>query len=168
MAIHSQILVKIRQAVWPSIRITHTQVFLTLALVHAFISSRLDYCNSLLYGINQSLLDKLQAVLRAAARLVMKKLKFDHISDDIRDELHWLPVKQRISFKICMYVRKCLDHEAPAYLSDMLTSVSDGDALRRQSFRRSSRLGRSKNKNSALWRSEFCGVWAETVECSAR
>ena len=101
------------------------------ALVHAFISSRLDYCNSLLYGINQSLLDKLQAVLRAAAWLVMKKLKFDHISDDIRDELHWLPVKQRISFKICMYVRRCLDHEAPAYLSDMLTSVSDVDALRR-------------------------------------
>ena len=59
------------------------------ALVHAFISSRLDYCNSLLFGINQSLLDKLQAVLRAAARVVLKKLKFDHISDDIRDELHW-------------------------------------------------------------------------------
>ena len=101
------------------------------ALVHAFISSRLDYCNSLFYGIDQSLLDKLQAVLRSAARLVMKKLKFDHISDDIRDELHWLPVKQRISFKICMYVRRCLDHEAPAYLSDMLISVSDVDALRR-------------------------------------
>ena len=100
-------------------------------LVHAFIASRLDYCNSLLYGINQSLLDKLQAVLRAAARLVMKKLKFDHISDDIHDELHWLPVKQRISFNICMYVRRCLDHEAPAYLPDMLTSVSDVDALRR-------------------------------------
>ena len=85
-------------------------------------------------NINQSLLDKLQAVLRAAARLVMKKLKFDHISDDIRDELHWLPVKQRISFKICMYVRRCLDHEAPAYLSDMLTSVSDVDAMRRHRF----------------------------------
>ena len=101
------------------------------ALVHAFISSRLDYnCNSLLYGINQSLLDKLQTVLRAAARLVVKKLKFDHISDDIRDELHWLPVEQRIGFEICMYVRRCLDHEAPAYLSDMLTSISDVDALR--------------------------------------
>ena len=66
------------------------------------LSSPVD-CNSLLYGINLSLLDKLQNVLHAAARLVLKKLKFDHISDDIRDELHWLPVKQSISFTICMY-----------------------------------------------------------------
>ena len=60
------------------------------SLVHAFVSSRLDYCNSMLFGVNESLLDKLESVLRAAARLVQQKRKFDSISTDIRDKLHWL------------------------------------------------------------------------------
>ena len=54
-------------------------------LVHAFVTIRLDYCNSLLAGISNSLLLQLQSVLRIAARLVMRKGKFDPISDDIRD-----------------------------------------------------------------------------------
>ena len=52
----------------------------TETLVHAFISSRLDYCNSLLYGINDGLLKKLQAVQNAAARVTTKTRKFDHIT----------------------------------------------------------------------------------------
>ena len=101
----------------------------------------------------------MQAVLRAAARLILKKLKFDHISDDIRDELHWLPVKQRIGFKICMYVSSprgtCLLVEHAHFSLGCRCSAA-------QSIRRSSRLDSSKNKNSALWRLEFCGVWTET------
>ena len=57
------------------------------ALIHAFVSSRLDYCNSLLYGINK-LLDMLQSVLRASDRLIFRKRKFDSISLEIRDKLH--------------------------------------------------------------------------------
>ena len=49
------------------------------ALVHAFVTSRLDYCNSLLAGINKELLNKLESVLRLAARLAMRKRKFDPI-----------------------------------------------------------------------------------------
>ena len=70
------------------------------ALVRAFISSRLDYCNSLLTGIDKSQVNKLQSILRVAARLVMRKGKFESISRDIRDKLHWLPIQQRIKFKI--------------------------------------------------------------------
>ena len=70
------------------------------SLVHAFVSSRLDYCNSMLFGINESLLDKLESVLRTAARLVLQKRKFfDLISTDIRDKLQWLPIRQRIVSK---------------------------------------------------------------------
>ena len=58
------------------------------SLVHAFVSSRLDYCNSMLFGINEPLLDKLESVLRTAARLILQKRKFDSISTDIRDKLH--------------------------------------------------------------------------------
>ena len=58
------------------------------ALVHAFVTSRLDYCNSLLAGINKELLNKLESVLRSAARLGMRKRKFDPITKDMRDILH--------------------------------------------------------------------------------
>ena len=61
------------------------------ALVHAFVTSRLDYCNSLLAGIGDGLIDQLQTVMRVAARLVLRK-RFDPISADIRDRLHWLPM----------------------------------------------------------------------------
>ena len=76
-------------------------------LVHAFISSRLDYCNSLLSGITDSLLDKLQSVQNAAARLITGTCKFDHITP-VLSELHWLPVRQRITFKVALLVYKCL------------------------------------------------------------
>jgi hypothetical protein len=99
-------------------------------LVHAFINSRLDYCNSLLAGVSDQLIGQLQSVLRAAARLVLQKKKFDRISDDIRNKLHWLPIRQRISFKLCLLVFRCLRGEAPPYLSEMLALVSDSDALR--------------------------------------
>ena len=63
-----------------------------------------DYCNSLLVGVDKSQVGKLQSILRVAARLIMRKRKFDPISDDIRDKLHWLPVEQRIQFKIGVLV----------------------------------------------------------------
>jgi len=57
--------------------------------VHAFVSSRLDYCNSLLYGVSDALLQKLQVIQNAAARVVTGSSKFDHITQVLR-ELHWL------------------------------------------------------------------------------
>ena len=101
------------------------------ALIHAFVSSRLDYCNSMLYGINKFQLDMLQSVLRASARLIFRKRKFDSISLEIRDKLHWLPVKERIEFKICAMVYKCLYGGAPPYLVEMMLPVTDIPALRR-------------------------------------
>jgi len=64
----------------------------TKTLAHAFVSSRLDYCNSLLYAVNDGLLKKLQIVHNAAARVVTRARKFDHISLVLR-ELYWLPVR---------------------------------------------------------------------------
>ena len=87
-------------------------------LVHAFISSRLDYCNSLLYGIGDGLLTKLQTVQNAAACVVAETRKFDHITPVLR-QLHWLPVHQRITFKLAMITFKCLHGLAPSYLADV-------------------------------------------------
>ena len=88
-------------------------------LVQDFISCRLDYCNSLLYGIadSDSQLRRLQSVQNAAARLITGTRRTEHIAP-VLQSLHWLPVRQRILFKLAVLVYKCLDGRAPAYLAD--------------------------------------------------
>ena len=73
----------------------------TETLIHAFITSRLDYCNSLLYGLPKYQLSKLQRVMNASARLVYCAPKSCHITPLLR-ELHWLPVCYRIEYKIIL------------------------------------------------------------------
>ena len=77
----------------------------TEMLVHAVISSRLDYCNSLLFNISKSNMYKLQKVQNAAARLVAGTRKRQSVSGVLRD-LHWLRVESRIIFKILLLVHK--------------------------------------------------------------
>jgi len=98
-------------------------------LLHAFVFSRLDYCNSLFYGLPDSSISKLQSVQNAAARLFGGLRKFDHVTPILRDQLHWLPIRQRIDFKIATLVYKSLNHLAPEYLLDMLHLASDDPAL---------------------------------------
>ena len=86
--------------------------------VHTLVTSRLDYCNSLLIGINQSLQNKLQNVQRTSARIITKRRKFDSITSELI-KLHWLPIHQRIDFKVLLLVFKALRKEAPSYISDM-------------------------------------------------
>ena len=100
------------------------------ALVHAFVTNRLDYCNSLLASINKELLNKLESVLRSTTRLAMGKRKFDPITEDMRDILHWLPVRQRIDFKLGVLVFKCLRGDAPSYLVESVSSLADQPNLR--------------------------------------
>ena len=77
-------------------------------LAHAFFSSRVDYCNSLLFGVSAHVLRKMHAVLTAAARLVCGLGRFGYITPAMRDDLHWLSVRQRIEYKIALLVYKCL------------------------------------------------------------
>ena len=91
--------------------------------LHAFITSRVDYCNSLLYGLPNYQLNKLQRVLNASARLVCDAPRFFHISPLLRG-LHRLPVKARIEFKILLITFKAIHCLAPKYLCDLLTFKS--------------------------------------------
>ncbi len=89
-------------------------------LMHAYVTSRIDYCNSLFHGLPNNLIRKLQSVLNTAARVVTMTRKHDSITP-VLYHLHWLPVKFRIQFKILLLVFKCLNGLAPAYLSEKLT-----------------------------------------------
>src|SRR6218665_1577049 len=74
------------------------------AAVAAFVTSQVDRYNSLLVGAPKYLLDCLQSVLNAAARLLCNRRKYDHVTPILRDVLHWLPVPLRVEFKICLLV----------------------------------------------------------------
>lgn len=88
-------------------------------VIHAFVTSRLDYCNSLYYGITKEQISKLQRVQNAAARLVMNVPKFSHITPALYS-LHWLPIHARIEFKILLMTFKVLHGLSPPYLADLI------------------------------------------------
>jgi hypothetical protein len=100
------------------------------SLVVSLVFSRLDYGNAVLAGLPKHLLDRLQSVLNAAARLVSSSRKYDHITPVLRD-LHWLRVPQRIQFKLAVLVYRCLHGMAPSYLAAGLQRVADVGSRRR-------------------------------------
>ena len=88
-------------------------------LIHAFVTARLDYCCSLYVGLPAARLESLDRVLRTAARLIGRIPKFGHITAFMRDVLHWLPLKQRIVYRIAALAWHCLLGLAPAYLREL-------------------------------------------------
>ena len=93
----------------------------TCILIHSFITSKLDNMNSLYYGITEKLLDKLQQIQNTAARLITGTKRRDHITPVLAD-LHWLPIRYRIRYKIILLAFKCQHSLAPPYLCDLLKS----------------------------------------------
>ena len=85
-------------------------------LLHSFVSSKLDVCNFLLFGARKRDIVKWQSVHNAAARIIAGLKKRDHITETLRD-LHWLPVEERIVFKINLITFKTLNDSGPRYQS---------------------------------------------------
>ena len=91
----------------------------TEKLIHAFIKSRLDCCNSLLYGVPDHHIQRLQRVMDARARLIFCAPKHCHITP-LLQQLHWLPVRLRIEFKILLITSKVLPGSAPKHLIELI------------------------------------------------
>ena len=96
----------------------------TIQLVVALVFSRLDYCNAVLAGLPATTRTPLQRVLYAAARLVNGLRPRDHVTSALT-ELHWLPIAQRIEYKLCLLVHKSIIGQAPVYIKNLLTAVAD-------------------------------------------
>ena len=92
-------------------------------LVCSLILSKLDYCNSLYYNIESDSLSKLQYAQNCAARLIYNRRKYDHVTDIFRD-LHWLPIKNRILYKILLMIHNSLYHTSPDDLNKLITFES--------------------------------------------
>jgi hypothetical protein len=98
-------------------------------LIHAYVTSRLDNNNSLLYGIADFLIDKLQRIQNSAARVITRQRKFDHITPTLKS-LHWLPVKSRIQYNILLLTFKSQHGKAPLYLAELINLYVPARSLR--------------------------------------
>lgn len=103
----------------------------TKALVNSLITSRIDYCNSLLYGVPKTVLNKLQHVQNTAARLISRTSRYDHITPVLR-QLHWLPIQDRICFKLLLITYKALHGQCPLYTRQLLQVHAPARNLRSQ------------------------------------
>ena len=88
-----------------------------------------DYCCSVLAGVSGHLLDRLQSILNAAARLVFSAGRSERITPLLRD-LHWLWVPERIQFRLCVLAFRCLNASAPPYLAESVRRTADVEGRR--------------------------------------
>ena len=91
----------------------------TVTLVSAFVLSRIDYCNSLLFGSTHDVTSHLQRIQNYAARVILRLPRSSNISTHLRS-LHWLPVKVRSTYKIACLCYHCNSSTAPSCVADML------------------------------------------------
>ena len=124
-----------RSASWGISKIGKIRKFLdksaTERIVHAFVSSHLDYCNSILAGLPRTSIAPLQRLQNSAARLVTRTKKTEHITP-VLHSLHWLQIHERIIFKILLLVYKINNNLAPAYLQDLISLRSSSSLTTRR------------------------------------
>ena len=91
----------------------------TASLVSAFVLSRIDYCNSLLFSSSHDVTSHLQRIQNYAARVILRLPKSSSISTHLKSH-QWLPIKVRSTYKIVYLCYHCHTNTAPSYVADML------------------------------------------------
>ena len=99
------------------------------SIIHAFITSKLDYCNSLFTNLPNTSIAKLQSIQNYAARLILRRGLYSHITP-LLHELHWLPVCDRITFKVLLITFKVIHNSSPLYLLSQLRFKTNPRNLR--------------------------------------
>ena len=122
-------------------------------VVYACVFSKLDYCNSLYFGIESKLINRLQSVQNSAVRLLCKKKNTNVSVDNFIRDCHWLKVRERIIFKFCLIIHNCLHGVAPMSLKELLTysSSTRTQKLIQHPFKRSFGDRSFKNVAPKLW-----------------
>ena len=143
------VLQKCKNAMLSIYKIRNLRRYLSLdacqVLIHGLIFLHLDYCNSLLYGLPECVIRKLQRVQNIAAKLVLNLGK----SDSPRlamFRLHWVPIRFRLDYKIALLMYKCYKGKAPKYLCELLKIELRTEISRRL---------RSHQDNSVLYKIPF-------------
>ena len=101
----------------------------TQMLIQSYVVSRLDFCNSLLYGLPKYKIEQLQTLQNAAARIIARCRRKQNTSL-LLHQLHWLPVEKRIMFKLLLLTFKAINNMSPAYVSDMISPYIPTRTLR--------------------------------------
>ena len=117
-------------------RLSHIRGYLSRdvanKLATCFISPKIDYCNTLYSGLPDKMINKLQRAQNSAARLVAQIPRYESCRASLR-ELHWLPVKNRIIFKVACHCYRALNGSAPQYILDLINRYFPKRSLRSSS-----------------------------------
>ncbi len=124
LSMDKEVSAKCKSAWWQLFQLSKIKKYLTVeqlkTVIFSLVLCRLDQNNSLLFGLPHKSIMRLQKIQNAAARLVCSARRFDD-SLPLLSALHWLPIEQRIIFKIALLVYKCRHNRAPSYLSELVT-----------------------------------------------
>ena len=127
------ILTKCKTAIANFVRIRNTWKYLTTdacsSLILGFCVSHLDYANTLYYGLPNKTISYLQTVQSMCAKLTLRKSKYNSTTEAL-SQLHWLPIRHRINFKIATITHKCIYGTAPQYLKELLILAPNPRSLR--------------------------------------
>jgi len=121
--------IRLLRQIRPSLDVNSTKL-----LANALVSTKLDYCNSLFYNLPDTTLNRLQLVQNSLARVVIPSIRRCHHITPTLIKLHWLPVKQRINFKIAILTYKTLQNRQPSYLFNLIHPYSPSRSLRSSSL----------------------------------